>query len=94
MDEVEVAEVLAKLRSGHDMLPFMAGFHSAASMQLLPLPEDMQAIVEASPDYREIIPGSGPVWLQIASGNDAIELVVYRVAASGELYVMAPTRAT
>ena len=89
-DETEIAPVMARLQSGYDMLPFMAGLHPSTSMQLRPLPSDMQAIVEASPDYQEILPGHAPVWLQIASGNDAIELVVYRTLASGEMYVMAP----
>ena len=89
-DETEIAPVLARLQSGHDMLPFMAGLYSSTSMELRRLPSDMQAIVEASQDYQEILPGHAPVWLQIASGNDAIELVVYRTLVSGEMYVMAP----
>ncbi|MDF0546401.1 hypothetical protein PX699_29005 [Sphingobium sp. H39-3-25] len=52
----------------------------------------MQALLEATPDYRSPDPGEGPVWLQIASSDDAAELVVYRTRGTGTLYVVAPDR--
>ena len=52
----------------------------------------MQALLEDAPDYRSLDPGEGPVWLQIASADDAAELVVYRTRGTGTLYVVAPDR--
>lgn len=89
-DDSELEAIAGPLRSGHDMLPFMISLHPAAEMQFRPLPGEMQALLEASPDYRPLGPGQGPAWLQIASGDDAAELVVYRARGSGTLYVMAP----
>ncbi|MEG3166442.1 hypothetical protein U1701_17820 [Sphingomonas sp. PB2P19] len=91
-DREELTSVMARLRSGHDVLPFMTSHYPVADMQPRPMPDDMQALLEAAPDYQAVHPGLGPVWLQIASGNDAAELVVYRTRASGNLYVMAPVR--
>ncbi|PZR82773.1 MAG: hypothetical protein DI537_36010 [Stutzerimonas stutzeri] len=91
-DDAELTTIMGRLRSGHDMLPFLAGLHSAGQMQLQPMPADMQALLEATPDYRSPDPGEGPVWLQIASSDDAAELVVYRTRGTGTLYVVAPDR--
>ena len=90
-DEDELAVVIGRLRSGHDTLPFMMRLYPAIEMHLCVMPAKMQAVLEAAPDYRQPDPGEGPVWLQIASGNDAAELVVYR-AHAGNLYVAAPAR--
>ena len=93
MHEVaELTVIMDDLRSGHDMLPFLTGLHPASQMQLRPVPADMQALLEASPDYRSPGPGEGPLWLQIASADDAAELVVYRSRGAGTLYVVAPDR--
>lgn len=91
-DESELGDVADRLRATHDVLPFMTALHPVSGMKLRPMPEEMQALLEAAPDYRSIDPGAGPVWLQIASGNEAAELVVYRTRYSGEFYVMAPCR--
>lgn len=91
-DSGELTDIMARLRSGHDVLPFMTSHYPVADMQPRPMPDDMQALLEAAPDYQAVDPGRGPVWLQIASGNDAAELVVYRTRASGNLYVVAPAR--
>jgi len=91
-DSEELGGLMARLRSGHDVLPFMTSHYPVADMQLRPMPDDMQALLEAAPDYQTVDPGRGPVWLQIASDNDAAELVVYRTRASGNLYVVAPAR--
>lgn len=60
-------------------------------MQLKPLPAEMHAVLMSTTDYRQPDAGAGPVWLQIASGDHAAELVVYRALADGELYVLAPS---
>lgn len=91
-DSEELAGIMARLRSGHDVLPFMTSHYPVADMQPRPMPDDMQVLLEAAPDYQAVDSGRGPVWLQIASDNDAAELVVYRTRASGNLYVMAPAR--
>ena len=91
-DDTELAAIIDRLRSGHDMLPFMTGLYPAGGMQLRPVPAEMQALLEAAPDYRPLAPGQGPVWLQIASDNDAAELVVCRSRDTGALYVMVPDR--
>lgn len=93
MHEVaELAVVMDDLRSGHDMLPFLTGLHPASGMKLHPVPADMLDVLEASPDYRSPDTGEGPVWLQIATTDDAAELVVYRSRDTGTLYVVAPDR--
>ncbi len=91
-DESELDNVACHLRATHDVLPFMTALHAASGMKLRPMPEEMQALLEASPDYRPIDPGAGPVWLQIASENEAAELVLYRTRGSGEFYIMAPPK--
>lgn len=90
-DDDELAVVIRQLRSGHDTLPFMMRLYPATEMHLCVIPAEMQAVLEAAPDYRQPEPGEGPVWLQIASGDDAAELVVYR-ARAGDLYMAAPAR--
>lgn len=89
-DEEELAVIVAQLRAGHDVLPFMTGFHAAGELSFRPLPGDIQAVLEGSPDYRSPEPGRGPVWLQVAGPDEAAELIVYRSRGSGHLYVMAP----
>jgi hypothetical protein len=89
-DDDELEAITRTLHSGHDMLPFITGLHPAGTMQFRRLPGEMQALLESSPDYQALNPGQGPVWLQIASGDDAAELVIYHASGSGALYVMAP----
>lgn len=91
-DDAELTALIDRLRSGHDMLPFLTGLHPASGMELHPVPADMLGVLEASPDYRSPDPGEGPVWLQIATTDDAAELVVYRSRGTGTLYVVAPDR--
>ena len=47
-------------------------------------------MLESSSDYRSPEPGRGPVWLDIASENEAAQLIVYWTRDSRRLYVMAP----
>lgn len=90
-DDDELAGVIDLLRSGHDTLPFMTRLYPATEMHLCAIPAEMQAVLEDASDYRQPDPEEGPVWLQIASGDDAAELVVYR-ARTGDLYMAAPAR--
>lgn len=91
-DAKELAGITDRLRSGHDILPFMTGLYPAAVMQLQPLPREMEELLEKTPDYLSPRPGDEPTWLQLFSGNDAAELVLYRARVSGALYVAAPDR--
>jgi hypothetical protein len=86
----ELGEVLARLRSQNDVLPFMARLLSAAAARMAPLPADMEAALRESQDYEPIRIGEASCRLQIASGNDHAELMVYRAKADGALYVVAP----
>lgn len=91
-DDAELAVIIDRLRSGYDMLPFMTALYPAGGMRLRPMPAEMRALLEAAPDYRPLDPGGGPVWIQIASDNDAAELVVCRSRGTGALYVVVPDR--
>ena len=86
----ELARITDGLRTGHDVLPFMAGLHVAQTLSLRPLPEEMRKMLESSDDYQAPAPGAGPVWLQIAGPDDAAELIIYRAIEDNRLYVMAP----
>jgi len=90
--ETELAEVLVALRRGHEILPFMHEWCASDAVELVPLPDEMRQLLAASTDYRSLLAGRGPVWLQIASGDDGVELVVYRARSDGLHYVLAPTR--
>lgn len=87
----ELEEVMDRLRMDHDVLPFLTQLHPARTMHLLPLPTEMRAIIERSRDYQSPAPGTGPVWLQIDSDDDAAEMVIYR-SLSGELHVVVPIK--
>lgn len=90
MSELELADVLNRIRKEHDVAPFLQQLHSTAEMSFKPMPAEMLAIVAGSGDYSEPQPGSAPVWLQIAAGNESAELVVYCAAADHALYALAP----
>ena len=90
--ETELTGVLAALRAGHEILPFMREWRASDTVELLPLPDEMRQLLAGSRDFRALVAGVGPVWLQIASGNEEVELVVYRARSDGEHYVLAPTR--
>lgn len=88
--ETELAQVTDRIRRQHGVAPFLKRLHATSQMHLMPMPGDMMNIVSASPDYSQPEPGSPPVWLQIAAGNDAAELVIYRSEADSNLYVFVP----
>lgn len=86
----ELEAVLGRITSGHDVVPFMALMMPTKDVVFRPLPPEMLEILRASPDYASVRPGKQPTWFQIASGADAIELVVYRAETDGVHYVLAP----
>jgi len=88
--DTELDARLSELARNHDVAPFMAAWFSMAEMQFRPLPEEMLEILAQSGDYRDLGPGVSPTWLQIASGDEALELILYRADANGLLYVLAP----
>jgi len=88
--EIELASVLNRIRKEHDIAPFLQQLHSTATMAFEPMPDEMLAIVAGSADYSELLPGSPPMWLQIAADNESAELVIYRAQTDGTLYLLAP----
>lgn len=86
----ELETVLAGIRAGHDVVPFMERMLSTAAIRLAPLPDDMMALLSASPDFRPVDPGADPTWFQVSAEEDrSAELVVYRARADGGHYVVA-----
>lgn len=81
---------MAQVLSGHDVVPFMAQMLPAADAIFQPLPLDMLEVLRLSADYQSIRPGEQPTWLQIATDDDHVELVVYRAEVDGKHYVLAP----
>jgi hypothetical protein len=88
--DAELATVLARLRSGHDVLPFMDRLLPSASVRLAPLPDEMMQQLRTSPDFQRIRPGA-PVWIAMSAPPDAsAEIIIYRTEADGGHYVVAP----
>lgn len=86
----ELATVLRRLQSEHDVLPFLQEMLAASAMRLTPLPDAMMDQLRTSPDFASIRPGE-PVWISLAAPPDAAaELVLYRAEADGRLYIIAP----
>lgn len=86
----ELEAVLNRVTGGHDVIPFMAQMLPASDVAFRLLPAEMLEVLRASPDYASVRPGEQPTWFQVASGDDAVELVVYRAEADGAHYVLAP----
>lgn len=88
----ELAAVLHRLRSEHDVLPFLQELHPASGTSLSPLPDAMMDQLRTSPDFASIRPGE-PVWISLAAPPDAsAEIVLYRAEADGRHYIIAPAR--
>ena len=86
----ELDAVLRRLRSEHDVLPFMQEMLPTDSTRLAPLPDAMMEQLRTSPDLRSIRPGE-PVWISLAAPPDAAaEIVLYRAEANGSHYIIAP----
>ncbi|MEI5689119.1 hypothetical protein [Sphingomonas kyungheensis] len=88
----ELEKVLAAVRAGHDVVPFMGRLLLSAETRLAPLPDDMMSLLSASPDFHPLDPGASPTWFQVAAeeGRNA-ELVVYRARTDDQHYVIAPS---
>lgn len=88
----ELESVLTRLRSGHDILPFMDRLLPSSRVRLAPLPDDMLEQLRVSPDFQSIRPGE-PVWIAVAGPNDAnLEIVLYRAEATGRHFIISPVR--
>ncbi|KQO12186.1 hypothetical protein [Sphingomonas sp. Leaf242] len=88
----ELETVLAAVRAGHDVVPFMGRLLSSAETRLAPLPDDMMILLSASPDFQPLDPGASPTWFQVAAEEDrSAELVVYRARTDDRHYVVAPS---
>lgn len=86
----ELDAVLNHVTGGHDMIPFMAQMMPINEVAFRPLPAEMLELLRASPDYASVRPGEQPTWFQVAAGDEAVELVIYRAEADGAHYVLAP----
>jgi hypothetical protein len=86
----ELDGVLAQISREHDVVPFMAQVLPPADAVFQPLPLDMLEVLRASPDYQSVRPGEQPTWLQIATDDVHVELIVYRAEVDGKHYVLAP----
>lgn len=82
--------MLNRVIAGHDVIPFMAQMLPTSDVAFRPLPAEMLEVLRTSPDYASVRPGENPTWFQIAAGDDAVELIVYRAEADGAHYVLAP----
>ena len=92
LDE-ELNDVLSRLRSEYDAIPFMLAMHSSATLRLIELPQDMHGVISSSSDFSELLPGAAPTWVRLtAMTPDApeAELVLYRARADDRYYVVAP----
>lgn len=86
----ELEGVFARLSSEHDVIPFMTQMLRVGEADFRPLPADMLEVLRSSADYQSVRPGERPTWFQVAAGNDALELVIYRAETDGHHYVLAP----
>lgn len=80
----------ASISSGHDVVPFMTRMLRSSDAAFKPLPSEMLEILRSSIDYQSLRPGAPPTWLQVAAGNESIEVVVYRAEVDGKHYIFAP----
>ncbi|WP_176593117.1 hypothetical protein [Sphingobium sp. EM0848] len=81
---------MAQVTSRHDVVPFLAKMLPVDGLVFQPLPPEMLEIICSSPDYQSVRPGAQPTWLQIATDDDFVELVVYRAEADGNYYILSP----
>lgn len=84
----ELAAVLTRFQSQHEVAPFLEGWHSTSGMSFQPLPLEMEAVLRSSPDYMPPKAGVGPVWLQLETDERHGQLVVYRAIGDEKLYVL------
>jgi hypothetical protein len=92
----ELGSVLAGIRAGHDVIPFMAKMLPAADVRLATVPDDMMLLLRGSADFQALEPGAIPTWVRVFADTadaDEAELILYRARADGRYYVVAPNRA-
>jgi hypothetical protein len=75
----------------HEIVTCWRSMYVPGELRFVPLPPEMEAIIRSSADYDEVA-GGAPTLLSIASGNEALELVLYRASADGAVYMLAPVR--
>lgn len=89
--EEELAPLLARLKSEHDVLPFLAQQLGSAEVAFRRLPDEMVDQLATYPDFRPPEAGGPPVWLQLeAKDSNPAVLIVARPRADGELWAIAP----
>lgn len=88
----ELGAALKRLRSEHDVLPFLEELLPSGAVKLALLPDAMMKQLRTSPDFASIRPGE-PVWISLAAPPDAAaELILYRAEADGRYHVVALER--
>ena len=88
---LELEALLGRLRTGHEVLPFLDRMLPVDEVRIAPLPAEMFDLLRSSSDFESIRPGE-PVWMVMsAPPNAAAEIVLYRAEANGRHYVIAPT---
>jgi len=86
----ELAPALKRLRSRHDVLPFMTGMIPASKAAFVPMPDPMVDVIAGNSDFRVPVRGGEPVWLEMIDEDGRVfQLIVARPAADGELWVIA-----
>jgi len=88
--EAELEKIMERLRTDYEVLPFLDRLLGSSELTLKPLPDDMHDIARRSVDWMEPAPGVGPVWVELAAGNDVAEIIVYRALFDKVLYIVAP----
>lgn len=89
--EEALAPILARLRSTHDVLPFLERHIPAGGAEFRSMPEEMVELIASSEDFLPPPRCGGPVWIQFESeGTRRVELIIARPSFDGELWVIAP----
>jgi hypothetical protein len=90
--EAELAAAHRLVAQQHEVITCWRTMHLPGELHFVPLPADMWTIITASEDYRELAAGGPPTLLNIAGEDKAVELMAYRAAANGQVYMLAPKR--
>lgn len=75
----------------HEIITCWRSMYVPGELRFVPLPPEMEAIIRSSADYEDLKAGAAPTLVSIASGNEALELVLYR-ASDRAVYMLAPIR--
>lgn len=90
--ESELAVAHRLVARHNEVITCWRTMHFPGELHFVPLPADMWTIITASGDYRELTAGGPPTLLDIAGKDEAVELMVYRAVADGQVYMLAPIR--